>query len=128
MNEKILLIIDAIINLVLGILLLTFTNGIISFLGVPGSVSSFYPNILGAVLFGIGLALLIEVRKGDNNAKGLGILGAITINLCGGIVLIFWLIFGDLEIPVRGYIFLSALSFILVLISLIEGIAFLNRK
>jgi len=127
MYERILLIIDAVINLALGILLLIFTEGIINFLGVPGSVSSFYPNILGAVLSGIGIALLIEVLKEGNDKKGLGILGAIAINLCGGLVLVFWLIFGNLEIPPKGYIFLSILSFILVIISIIEGIAYLKR-
>jgi hypothetical protein len=48
---------------------------------------------------------------------GLGLIGAISINLCGGIVLTLWLIFGRLALPVRGRIFLWSLAFVLVVLS-----------
>jgi len=51
---------------------------------------------------------------------GLGLGGAIAINLSGGLVLILWLIFGDLNIPFRGHFFLWSLAIILVVISSIE--------
>jgi hypothetical protein len=51
---------------------------------------------------------------------GLGLGGAIAINLSGGFVLILWLIFGDLNIPLRGHFFLWSLAIILVGISLFE--------
>jgi hypothetical protein len=51
---------------------------------------------------------------------GLGLGGAVAINLSGGLALIFWLIFGDLNIPFRGHFFLWSLAIILVGISLIE--------
>ena len=59
------MIIDGIINLVLGILLLLVPFGMASILGVPEPVSYLYPCVLGAVLFGIGIALLLEVRSGS---------------------------------------------------------------
>lgn len=67
---RLLLFIDAVINLVLGCLLVTFPGSVVSALGVPGAESAFYPSILGAVLLGIGIALLIEIVKG----RGLGLM------------------------------------------------------
>jgi hypothetical protein len=117
MIKSILLTADAIINLLLGILLIIFSPEIVSALGVPVSDSAFYPNILGAVLFGIGIALLIERFKGSS---GLGLLGAVSINICGGIVLAAWLVHGSLEIPLYGKIFLWSLVLLLVGISSLE--------
>ena len=113
---RLLLFIDTVINLVLGCLLVTFPASVVSALGVPGSDSAFYPSILGAVLLGIGIALLIEIVKG----RGLGLMGAVSINLCGGIVIGGWLLFGGLHLSVRGYVFLWALVALLVGVSAIE--------
>jgi len=113
---RLLLFIDTVINLVLGCLLVTFPGSVVSALGVPGAESAFYPSILGAVLLGIGIALLIEIVKG----RGLGLMGAVSINLCGGIVLGGWLLFGGLHLSVRGYVFLWALVALLVGVSAIE--------
>ncbi|MEJ2568031.1 MAG: hypothetical protein P8Z50_04050, partial [candidate division WOR-3 bacterium] len=78
-------------------------------------------NILGAALIGIAIALLIEAFKKEKSIyTGLGLTGAISINLCGGVVLTLWLIFGGLKIPLRGQIFLWTLAFILVIISSVE--------
>ena len=127
MKGNFLLFVDALINLVLGVLLLIFSDGMVDLFGVPSTDQLFYPNILGAVLFGIGIALLIELFKNDKKISGLGLMGAIAINLCGGIVLISWLIFGSLELHLRGYIFLWTLSVVLITISLIEGIAAIKK-
>ena len=117
---KAVLLVDAAINLILGLLLLIFSETLVEFLGVPATEQSFYPNILGGVLFGIGVALLIECFRFPNGLVGLGLGGAIAINLCGGLVLVFWLISGNLSIPIRGQVFLWTLAFILVAISNIE--------
>ena len=45
--------------------------------------------------------------------KEIGLDGAVAINLCGGLVLAGWLVFGDLGLPVRGTIFLWILVFLL---------------
>jgi hypothetical protein len=121
MNKKITLLIDAFINLVLGILLLAFSPGLVSILGVPPSDNYFYPNILGAVLSGIGIALIIEAyRKHDGRHAGLGLVGAITINICGGLVLLLWLLFGGLDLPLKGLIFLWILDILLLVVSILE--------
>ena len=82
----ILLLVDSLINLALGVLLLVFSEGLVDFFGVPAAGQTFYPNILGAVLFGIGLALLIECFRKPQGLIGLGLGGAVAINLCGGTV------------------------------------------
>lgn len=115
-----LLVIDALINLIMGVLLLLYPTGIAAWLGVPQVSSAFYPAILGGVLFGIGLALLMEAWGGKHGARGLGIGGAIVINFCGAGVLAIYLVTGDLEIPLRGQILLWAIVIIVLSVGLIE--------
>jgi len=119
---NLILFIDAMINLLLGVLLLPASPKIAKFLGVPPVEPGFYPSILGAVLFGIGIALLIEIFTGKQKFSGLGFYGAIVINLCGGFVLAYWLLFIELHLPLRGLIFLWTLVFLLIFISLVEWI------
>lgn len=112
-----LLLLDALINVVLGLLLATFPDTVVRFLGVPGTDTKFYPSILGAVLFGIGLALLIEFYRKPSQSPGLGLNGAIAINVCGAVFLAGWLLSGTLDIPLRGQVFLWAVAVVLVVLS-----------
>ena len=127
MRPATLLKIDAAINFILGILLMVFPSKLVHALGIPMAVPSFYPNILGGVLFGIGLALLIECYRHSNRLIGLGLGGAIAINLSAGFVLAIWLLYGSLELPLRGQIFLWALVLLLVGLSFIEGFVHLKK-
>ena len=127
-TPNIILFVDAIINIFLGILLLPASSQLANFFGVPPLNTGFYPSILGAVLLGIGIALLIETFKGNRKISGLGLYGAIAINLCGGIVLAFWLIFMELHLPLRGIIFLWILVFLLLIISIVEFINDMKTK
>jgi len=125
MNKKsITLITDAVINYALGILCILYTF-LAEPLGIPIIKNAFYPNILGAVLFGIGIALTIEFYRKKGEMVGLGLGGAVAINLSGGFVLIMWLIFGDLNIPFKGQFLLWSLAIILVIISSVK--IFINR-
>ena len=72
MRRVTLLTIDATINLLLGVLLIAFSDRLVELLGVPPAAPGFYPNILGGVLFGIGIALVIESRSKMGNGVGLG--------------------------------------------------------
>jgi hypothetical protein len=119
-HRKTLLIIDGLINLVLGVVLLLFPSSLVAYLGVPDAQMSFYPNILGGVLFGIAIALFLESQSTSENTSGLGLLGAVVINLCAGLVLGAWLLWGNLELPLRGTVFLWSLVVLLVGISSIE--------
>ena len=115
-----LLIIDAVINLILGFLLLAFPLDVFQLLGLPVEVLPFYANILGGVLVGIGIALLTEHFRRLGGMAGLGLGGAMVINLYAGLVLVIWLVSGKLNIPLRGYIVLWGLATILVTISGVE--------
>lgn len=77
-------------------------------------------SIFGGVLVGIGIALLIEDLRKPDGMVGLGLGGAIAINLCGCVVLAVWLASGKLAIPVRGQVVLWALVVILLVLSGIE--------
>jgi hypothetical protein len=124
MTKKNILLIDASINFTLGILLGLFPEYTIFFLGLPMVSSPFYASILGGVLFGIGIALLIERSAPTSYSDGLGIRGAIAINLCGGFVLAFWLLFGSLHVPTHGKYIMWSLVVILLFISTIELITY----
>jgi hypothetical protein len=122
-NIRKLLAIDGIVNLLLGVLLLLFPLGIATSLGVPVPDTHFYPTILGAVLLGIGIALLIDVYGQPHGLSGLGIAGAIAINFCGAGVLTLWLIFAPLGLPLRGYVVLWAIAIVVFAIGFVELIS-----
>jgi hypothetical protein len=128
MERSKVLIVDSIINLVLGVLLMAFPPAVVAALGVPTAEHTFYPNILGAVLCGIGIALLIDYLRGPDGPVGLGLGGAVCINLCAGLVLTIWLVRGTLAIPFRGQVFLWALVIMLVSISCVELIMHLKKS
>jgi hypothetical protein len=127
MNSTFLLKVDAAINLILGILLMAFPAGLVKALGIPMEVPAFYATILGGVLFGIGLALLMECYWKSERFKGLGLGGAITINLCGGGVLAIWLLSEELSLPLRGTMVLWLLVLLLIGLSILEGAAHLRK-
>jgi hypothetical protein len=122
------LLIDAIITFVLSILLLFFPGPVIEALGIPSADTAFYPSIFGAILLGVGIALVIEYRRKAGGVTGLGLGGAIAIDLCGGFALAGWLLFADLAIPVRGYIILWGLVILLVGICGIEVIVIRTQR
>ena len=115
-----LLRIDGFINLILGLLLIAFPSGLMETLGVPPSDGRFYPSVLGAILFGIGIALLLEANRLPGGVIGLGLGGAIAINLAAAAGLLYWLLWGDLDVPFRGRVLLGILSAGLVAISSFE--------
>jgi hypothetical protein len=118
--HKILLLVDCVVNITLGFLLLLFPVGIVDLLGLPQTNTNFYASILGAVLLGIGLALLLELTGRGRSFRGLGLGGAILINLSGSLALIFWLLFGALDIPLKGSIILWSIGLTVFIIGAVE--------
>ena len=111
---------DGIINVVLGILLLLFPLGVGDTLGMPPASNHFYTTILGGVIFGIGIALLLERYRGGSEIRGLGLAGAIAINLCGGGILFIWLIRAPFELPFHGSLILWSIAFLVLGIGILE--------
>ena len=132
MSSSILLTIDAAINFILGILLMLtipFPEQLPQILGVPVIHNAFYTSIFGAVLFGVGIALVMEsYRSKPGQLVGLGLGGAVAINLCGGAMLIGWLLFGELNLPLGGQILLWVLGLALITISGFELITHFRTK
>ncbi len=120
-----LLMIDAIINLALGALLLIAPH--FTIFGLPSTNTYFYANILGAVLVGIGFALLVE-WYGNPRIRGLGLSGAIAINFIGGGVVAVWLIIHPFEMPLRGYIVLWVVVVIVIGTGIAEVIIETRRR
>lgn len=118
--QKALLRTDAAVNIVLGALLLLFPAGVLEFLGLPQVSHHFYTTILGAVIFGIGVALLIDLFGAARGIRGLGLGGAIAINLCGGGVLFLWLLFQPFNLPVRGHVVLWSVAVIVLGLAITE--------
>ncbi|MEJ2079565.1 MAG: serine/threonine-protein kinase [Acidobacteriota bacterium] len=119
-KHRVLLTIDGLVNLVVGVLLLFSPAGVAVWLGLPATGTSFYASILGAVILGIGLALLLELRAAPRRFRGLGLGGAIAINLSGGGALLVWLIAVPLGIPLRGYIILWIVALVVLVIGIVE--------
>ena len=119
-KHKAFLLIDGIVNLILGILLLLFPFGVAEILGVPQPQSNFYPTLLGGVIFGIGIALLLEAYGQKRKIRGLGLGGAIAINFCGGGILVLWLIVEPLNLPLRGMITLWIVAIVVLGLGILE--------
>jgi hypothetical protein len=125
-RQAALLVLDAIVNLALGILLAFFPTSFAEVVGVPLALPPFYASVLGAVLIGIGLALLVERFRPWSGFRGLGLGGAICINVCGAGALVIWLISGALEMPLSGYAFLWAVGLVVLGLSVLELVAYLQ--
>lgn len=119
-QKQMILLVDSIINLLLGVIILLFPFGLNSFLSLPKESNYFYTTILGAVLVGIAIALFIETFWQRKGISGLGLSGAIVINLCGGLALVLLLIFGTLTIPIYGRIILWLLVVAVIIIGIVE--------
>lgn len=126
--QRRLLVIDAWINFILGAVLLAIPAGFIQWLGLPPTETYFYASILGAVLLGIGLALYIEVQGVVHGLSGLGLAGAIVINLVASTILIIWLILKPFQLPFRGYMLLWGVAIVILGIAIAELVTGLLQK
>jgi hypothetical protein len=115
-REGTLLALDAAVNMLLGLALICAPLGTVEFLGLPPAAPFFYSSVLGAVLVGIGLALLVA-RSG---APGLGLAGAIAINLCGGLSVVIWLLAAPAQVAPAGRILLWVIALTVLLIATVE--------
>jgi len=126
-RDTAILLLDGLINLALGLPLVFFPQEVAAFLGLPVPQAPFYASMLGAVLAGIGLALIIQCRGTRLPASGLGLGGALSINLCAAAVLAVWLAVGELELAPRGSLFLWAVVLIVGCLSAVELSLFSRR-
>ena len=128
MRESTLLEIDGFGNLILGLLFILFPVGLADVLGIPLDESSFYSTVLGGILIGIGIALLVERFRRSEGVVGLGLVGAISINLSFGISLAVWLLIREVEMSRQAAVLLWLLVVILIGISTIELLSLRRNK
>jgi hypothetical protein len=115
-DKRILLTVDAVVNLVLGAVLVLAPAGVIEFFGLPATGNYFYTSVLGAVLVGIGLALLLSL----GSWSGLGLMGAVTINLCGATAVVGWMLFNSSVLGLRGKVVLWTVAAVVYAIAVFE--------
>jgi hypothetical protein len=118
MLESTLLWIDAALNLLLGVGLLTFPPAIVHALGLPETKATIYPRIFGGVLIGIAIAIVVEATVPALGGLGLG--GAIAINLSGAVVVSGCLISHMGDITATGRTVLWTVVVVLTVLSAVE--------
>lgn len=128
MKESTLLVIDGVANVIFGVVLLCFPRQLLALLGLPLPDPLFYASVLGAVLAGIGIALLIERYRDRFGITGLGLGGAIVINTLAALAVAGWLVFADLAIPRHGRILLWAVAAVVLGIGLLEIVHSMSRR
>ena len=117
--HRVVLAIDASINLLLGLILVLAPAGTIRILGLPDAGTCFYTTVLGSVLVGIGIALLLSLKS----LAGLGLLGAIAINLCGAVAVAVWLVLTPSRVSDHGRVVLWSLVVAVLGIAIAELLA-----
>ncbi len=113
-----LLWIDALAKFALGALLVLVPGPVAVLLGLPREKRFFYARLLGAVLFGLALALVVEGAEGAG--RGLGLKGAFVVNLSAAAVLVMLLMFGVRGLALRGRLMLWGGALFLLLLAVIE--------
>ena len=126
--RSVLLLVDAAINFLLGLLLLGFSRPLAHLLGVP------YTD--GQILSDASRRGIIRHRhrpddRGLSQVKRSGGIGP--WRGCGHqsvwwAVLLFWLLSGVLDLPLRGLVFLWVLAIVLVGISAVELLAHYRKR
>lgn len=126
MTDRRLLELDGVGNVLLGLPLLLFPGLVSEFLGLPATAPTLYPVVLGAVFIGIGVALLLQRFRPSFGGLGLG--GALSINLIFAVALAGWLLRSGTALLPRGLLVLWILALILLGISLAEALSVARRK
>jgi hypothetical protein len=127
-TESLVLTIDAVVDLILGLALLLFPAGLPRWLGLPTANPPFFASLLGAVLAGIGLALLAERFRARIGMAGLGTAGALLINFCGAAALVAWLASGRLALPARGAVLLWTVGIVVLALGILETAQGLRKR
>jgi len=115
MSEQ-LLWIEACLKLGSGLALVSTPRTLARLLGLPSADQPFWPRLLGALLIGLGVASLLEVRM----QGGLGLAGSIAVNLAGATMIGALLALGRAGKTMRGRFLLWLAAAALVVLSFVE--------
>jgi hypothetical protein len=115
MSEQ-LLWIEACLKLGTGLALVATPRTLARLLGLPSADQPFWPRLLGALLIGLGIASLLEVRM----QGGLGLAGSVAVNLAGAAMIATLLSLGRAGKTMRGRFLLWLAAAALVILGLVE--------
>jgi hypothetical protein len=115
MSEQ-LLWIEACLKLGPGLALVAAPRTLARLFGLPSADQPFWPRLLGALLIGLGIASLLEVRM----QGGLGLAGSIAVNLASAAMIGALLVLGRAGRTMRGRFLLWVAAAALVILSLVE--------
>ncbi len=113
-----LLFLEFLLKLSGGLVLLLVPLSACRLLGLPRPEHGIWPRLLGVVLIGMAGALYVEGAM--KNGQGLGLAGLVVINLTSALALFAIIALNGGGQSQRGPFALAVLSFLLILLSLIE--------
>ena len=109
---------DAGLRLVLGALLVLAPRATLSALGLPKSVETFWPRLLGTFLLALAAGAIIDVRWQGKGGPSLG--GLVALNVATSFALATSLVVGQLEIPRRGRFLMWLAAILSALLALVQ--------
>jgi hypothetical protein len=118
MAQQQLLWIETLLKLAGGLMLAILPLTTARLLGLPAGTSGFWPRLLGIVLIGLAGAAFVEGSAAGS--RGLGLAGAVLINLLSAGMLIALLVVDRAAATARGRTTLWALAVLLLVLSLFE--------
>ncbi len=113
-----LLWIEFLTKLAVGIPLLLMPRVLARVLGLPPAESPFWPRLIGGLLIGLATAALIEVRF--KSSIGLGLAGAVSMNVAAAATIGSLLIMGQGGPTRRGRFALWLVAAVLMIQALVE--------
>lgn len=113
-----LLLIEALVKLAAGVMLVLAPLATASVLGLPRPPSGFWPRLLGALLIGLAAALFIEMRL--PGSKGLGLAGAIAVDIVLAFTLVAQMLAKAGAETRRGKLVMWLVTAALVVLALVE--------
>lgn len=113
-----LLWIEFLTKVAVGIPLLLTPRVLAHVLGLPPAESPFWPRLIGGLLIGLAMAALIEVRF--KSSMGLGLAGAVAMNVATAATIGSLLIMGQGGPTRRGHFTLWLVAAVLMIQALVE--------
>jgi hypothetical protein len=113
-----LLFLEAVVKAAIGLILMIAPGAAFKVAGLPPVPTGFWPRVLGATLFGIAGANLIEGTL--LGSRGLGLAGSLAINFAIAAMLTIQLALNAAATTVRGKLLLWVLVAILYVLILVE--------
>jgi hypothetical protein len=88
---------DGVFNFLAGLVALTFYGPVVTLIGWPGTDAPIYPNVLGAALIGLSLAVIFAAGHPERSRDT--ILATVVAKGLAGVVILYWVFAVGIELP-----------------------------